>query len=241
MAKVLFSHIPKTAGSSMREAVFPPFIEEGREVFQGFRGFLSLSTDFQFLRGHYPYGLHWLRPSLWGQVRQFVMLRDPVERAISHYYFIRNTSHADFKHPSLEDATSHSLTDFCRLPHYQNLQVRYVAGLPHCLVMRRFCLSGMWRRLVLRTAKFHLRSGYEAFGLAERFEASANLFASKLGVKASIPERRHKETPNRPSRSDIDQATLSKLRKLNAGDMELYNFAKEHFSEQRDSKKSERR
>jgi hypothetical protein len=232
MAKILLTHIPKTAGSSIREAVFTPFIEEGRKRLQGGWDLLTMDTDFSFLRGHYPYGIHWPRPSLWGDTRYFVMLRHPVERAISHYYFIRNTSHENFKHPSLPDAEAHSLVDFYRLPRYQNMQVRYVSGLHYYHLKRLIHLRGPLKGRALRAAKNHLDSGYEAFGLAERFKDSARLFAAQLGVEATIPDRRHKKTPDRPSRDNLDSNTLRALRDLNAVDVELYDYAVSKFEAQ---------
>lgn len=52
---LFLTHVPKTAGTSMREAVFDPVIPEAHvHCFNGIRAALADSTDFDLLTGHYP-------------------------------------------------------------------------------------------------------------------------------------------------------------------------------------------
>lgn len=123
MATLLFTHIPKTAGRSMRIGVFEPQVSEERQGDpSGYWSAVRSQGSFDLLAGHgCVYGIHWLykieRP------RYFVMLREPVDRAVSYYYFVKQcaTQHS-YTHPSLQDATENSICDFYQLPVYQNVQ-----------------------------------------------------------------------------------------------------------------------
>jgi hypothetical protein len=78
------THVPKTAGTSMRKAVFEPRVSESDIYsFSGIRRALSSRVEFDLLTGHHPYGVHKLYAV--NTPRYFVMLRDPIDRAIYQY------------------------------------------------------------------------------------------------------------------------------------------------------------
>ena len=165
--------------------------------------------------------------------RYFVMLRDPVDRAISQYYFTKMADTAWYSHPDLEEVKTNDLTDFYRKPTRQNLQTRFVAGLAWEWVGRHVSLNGRLGSLVLKRAKRNLLQKYEAFGLKERFEESAHLIGTRLGVEPELPEKRHKKTRERPSKEDLSEGVLRQLRELNSLDVALYECAEAHFGTQK--------
>ncbi|MCS3711889.1 hypothetical protein GGP61_003524 [Salinibacter ruber] len=73
---------------------------------------------------------------------------------------------------------------------------------------------------------------YEAYGLQERFEASARLFADRLGVKVEEAAKRAKETSDRPAVSDLSAPVRQEMHDRNALDVALYRFAKNRFEDQ---------
>ena len=81
---VIFTHIPKVAGTSLvRKLVLPNY---PRDLIKSYKGELDLLRSrgrYQVLVGHSVYGIQHL---VTGPVKMFTMLRDPIERAISHYY-----------------------------------------------------------------------------------------------------------------------------------------------------------
>jgi hypothetical protein len=90
-------------------------------------------------------------------------------------------------------------------------------------------LNGWWGQLALQRAKWNLENRYTAFGLKERFEASARLFASIIGVEPEWTEKRHKATPDRPSINELSEEARRSLRRANSLDIELYSFAVDLF------------
>jgi hypothetical protein len=160
------------------------------------------------------------------------MLRDPVERAVSHFHFIRACEGPSYVHPDIEDTRRNDLAEFFLKPEYQNMQTRFVAGLGWEHAGRHIRLNGKLGRSALSRAKQNLLEKYEAFGLKERFRESAQLFASRLNASADIPEKRYKETPDRPQTAELHDDTVQRLRQRNALDVQFYQFAAEHFESQ---------
>jgi hypothetical protein len=215
----------------MRAAVIDPYIPKSNQHNpSGYRSALAAHGPFDLIEGHFPYGVHYLYGL--SKPRYFTMLRDPVDRAVSHYYFIKACDGPSYVHPRLDDVKENSLVELYRKPNYQNMQTRFVAGLGWEYAGRFLSLNG-WGRWALKRAKKNLTRQYEAFGLKERFEESAQLFATRLGVEPEWPEMHHKETPNRPAAADLGEHTRRSLRGLNALDVELYDFAAECFDQQR--------
>ena len=85
----LFIHIPKTSGSSFKASLLRRYADKhGR--YYNFRGlrklFIDSKKDLKVIGGHMPYGAHHF---LNKQYHYITFLRDPIQRSISHYYFIK--------------------------------------------------------------------------------------------------------------------------------------------------------
>jgi hypothetical protein len=235
MSSVFFTHIRKTAGTSIKKSVLKPYLADldgGAKVARptGYRAALTTRGAFDLIQGHFPYGIHKLYFS--NQPRYFVMLRDPIDRAISLYYFIISCSSSSYTHPQLNDAKQNSLTEFYEIPRYQNVQTRFVAGMGWEYAGRYLSFENWLGKRALCRAKNNLRHRYEAFGLQSRFRDTVRLFASRLAVEAQLPNKRHKKTSDRPSSSDLPESTISHLREKNSLDMALYRYAKNQFDSQ---------
>ena len=231
---VFFTHVPKTAGTSMKERVFENWIQKHDAKKASCRGYghlLRTQPRFGLLEGHYACGVHRL---VWHveKPRYFVMLRDPVDRLVSHYHFIRTCNNPWYRHPKLDEVREHDLVSFYRAPARQNVLTRYVAGIGWEWAGRHLSLGGWPGRKCLQRAKSNLRDRYEAFGLRERFDVSARPFARHLRVPVAEVSERAKETSDRPTVSELPESTVQELRELNALDVKLYRFAVDHFEEQ---------
>jgi hypothetical protein len=210
MRTLFFTHIPKTAGTVMRTAVFKPAVNSSDCYgYEGIRSAVTSNADFGLLVGHYPYGVH----HLYGvsTPRYFVLLRRPIERAISHYYFIKDANSPTYTHPQSSVVEGHTLASLYERPEYQNMQTRFVAGLFWQVVGRRLSLNGRIGQYVLRRAKQNLVERYEAFGLKERFEDTADLFGRRIGMEPEIPDRRIKKRSERPSAEDLPREKYDRL------------------------------
>ena len=165
----------------------------------------------------------------------FTILRDPIERAISHYYNILHPrGDKDVPdHPDYEVARTHDLLEFYQLPRFQNLQTRMIAGIAAARLGRFVDLNETrWLgEIVLRLATRNLRTTYTGIGLTERFEETARRFAGRLNVAYEPRENKSKVVPDRPRADDLSAAERDALRQLNRLDMELYDVARTLFTQ----------
>lgn len=220
---IFFTHIPKTAGTSFFRSVVEPNLSPAA-IYQ-YRGFRRCLVEhgyrYPFVRGHVPY-MHILSIK---RVRYITFLRDPIDRAISYYYFVKDSDPAIYVHPDRADAESLSLTDFYRLRKYQNWQTRFLAGWTYHRLYPAWRSDGHLERRMLRRAVAHLAERYWCFGLQERFDESLDLFQARMNWCARRTVSREKVTYKRPPVRAVPPATLAALRETNALDCQLYSAA----------------
>src|SRR5437879_12837060 len=92
---VIFIHIPKTAGITLRYIIEAQYEHAGHDKIDGERIAESVAEfrrlpesekqNVRVLTGHMPFGLHEAMPQ---RCHYVTLLRDPTERTISHYYFV---------------------------------------------------------------------------------------------------------------------------------------------------------
>ena len=219
---LIFIHIPKTAGSTLRPIMdrnYPrPLIHKLDFLPRDLDAFLRLPQQtrsrIRVLQGHFPFGLH---EHLSVPADYLTILRDPVNRIISMYYWI----HGNEEHVLNTLVRSMSLKDFADsgFEITSNHQTGLISGLP---------ANGDSRALAV--AQKNLQSEITAFGLNERFDESLLLFKKQLGWKHVFYSRRN-VTKSRPRRSEVPASVLKVIQKHNSLDLELYEFARQTFDE----------
>jgi len=219
---LIFLHLPKTAGSTLRPIIDRHYAAEvickldvlprDLEMFLGLPE--QTRSKIRVLEGHLQFGLH---EHLSVPVDYVTMLRDPVDRMISMYYWILGNQ----KHILNSVVKSMSLADFAGsgFEITANHQTRLISGL-----MQNFSADA------LSVAKNNLTSHITAFGLNEKFDESLILFKSLLGWKRVFYVRRN-VTKNRPRRDEPPDSTIQVIKNHNALDIELYEFARNRFDE----------
>lgn len=229
--QVVFVHIQKTAGSSLLESLLKPNVDDHKRVNP--RSYL-LDGNAHCVSGHFPYGLHWCtqRP-----VKYVTMLRDPVDRAVSWYYFIKDLKRTDLwkPHPLREYAESVTLVEFYENPNYSNMQTRFLAGWHYHKAYPLLHRSSTFRQSMLRAAKKHLRE-HIVFGLQERFDDSISLLQDSMDWNRYEPVPPQAKTGERPTLkeiNDLNPAVLPRLRELHTLDLQLYQYAVDLFEERR--------
>jgi hypothetical protein len=223
-APICFVHIPKTAGGTLRKILARAFPEK-RVANTGNIGSGEERTRMKVARlhrmtgvaaGHTPYAL--LRAHLPRETIYITMMRQPVDRVISHYYqhLHGNPTRDGVKLESLAHALELSLPLIC------NFATRLLCS------HKRTTLS----RGDLEDAKQNIR-GFAMVGLQERFDESVVLLRRALGIEELVPldERIHVGDGGRPKASAIAGDLLSSIMERNALDAELYAYAANLFEE----------
>jgi len=229
---LLFLHLPKTGGISLRSVIFNNYphsviyqIEPSSPV-QSIRYLKSLSkkdlAQLRVITGHTLWGVHTILPQPFVYI---TMLRDPVERVLSLYSYVRSsTTHRLYREANALDI---SLQDFLRWDkvrhEVENQQTKLLAG--------RWGVNVRCNDELLDTAKNHLER-HMVVGLTERFADSLSLFAQVFGWQ-NVSVVRANVTSKRLRREDIDESTLQFIAELNRCDLELYRLAQRLFEQQK--------
>ena len=219
--KDIFIHLPKTGGTTLRLIIGRNYHPRLTYTIDGAPGsveaFINLPPErrreFVVLQGHIPFGLH---EHLGGEARYVTMLRHPVERVVSLYYYVRKIP----AHPFHDAARRMTLAEFVEGGTEQavNHQTRLLAG-----------REDDFTDAALADAIENL-SRFAAVGLVERFDESLVLFRKILGWRR-IHYVKGNVTKGRPAREEIPTTTVRIIEERNAFDMELYRFASARFDE----------
>ena len=225
---IIFLHIPKTGGttvwSTLGAALRSTFNVQTPE---GLRKLLDF-PDYEIrgcelIHGHMPYGLHLLLPQ---KSKYVVFLRDPVDRVISGYYYIkRQPKHGLYR----ESHAGMSLAEYALSREMDNMQTRYL-GLYEILEMLE--LSSSWWRSSRQVQQEHLERAKKRLASCDFIEFREDLdrdlceLFQKLGLSPPGLIPKSNETIDRPALSDIDSKTVEKIRQRNLFDVELYQYAR---------------
>jgi Sulfotransferase family len=221
---LIFLHIPKTAGTTLNRIIewqYNPLSIFTLDPYR-FRAtaerFKTLSEErrrrLRVVRGHLYYGLHEFLPQ---GATYITMLREPVARFLSSYYFIlRRPLHPLHRKLKKEQL---GVEDYLRLiPHRHNFQCRLIAGVEN---------GATGDERLLEMAKEHLTESFSVVGICERFEESLMLIAKTFGWDVPFYEN-HKVSKNR---SPVDPSSIEMIQEHNRLDLELYEFGKKLFDE----------
>jgi hypothetical protein len=229
--KLIFVHIPKNAGMSIRHVVARQYIGQPSYVFRGNPGeldqFLAMSQAerdaYQCIMGHVRYGIH---QYLSDPAVYMTLLRDPVERTISSYYYIQDYPH----HPQNARYQGVSLMEYIQSEPRGERQTRWLVGFrpdggtyggdDHPLPPN-----------ALEIAKEHLRTHFGAVGLVEEFDKSLLLMQKAFGWE-NIYYARRNSNEKRPAREQISQEVMDYLHAHAEPDRSLYEYARTLFEEQ---------
>ena len=166
--------------------------------------------DLRVIHGHLDLSIDGLLPD---NARLITLLRDPVERAISHYHHFRRAE-SDPSHPLAMHSTLKEWVGTQGLVEMDNGQTRRLAGamsLPF----------GQVTQQTLQRAKANL-ARFAVVGLTERFEESQILLRHEF----NWPLYRYPEqNVGRTRRAETSEEEVRAIVARNVFDLELYRFA----------------
>lgn len=224
-------HIPKAAGSTFSAALARKLKPEEVAWLDGshadLAAYKALSPERQgrlrLVSGHVSWGFHELLPSFGGYV---TVLRHPVQRVASHYYYILR-SPENYLHDKVS-RTGMNLEEFVDSgvsPELDNLQTRIISG--H--MNQPF---GQVGRGDMELAKRHL-ADFLAVGLVERADQALALMKQAMGWRKLPTLADRNVTASRPSQ--VPEGARQRIEELNRWDMELYEYGRELSSAQWDA------
>ena len=239
---VIFLHIPKVGGTTVNKIINrqykPNTIYRVRDDDSRHKRIQDCVDEFKVLpssekekikvvMGHMGFGLHNFlpQPSVY-----ITLLRDPVERTISYYYYVlRRPNHYLYQKVTSEKMSLKDCIHAGISIELDNSQTRIIAatkGDSDSLIPFGQCNVEMLER-----AKKNLQEYFIGVGLVESFDKSLLLFKKLLNWNNIFYIKRN-VTKNRPLKSDFSQETLNLIQKQNEFDLELYRYAAELFNEQ---------
>jgi len=232
---LFFVHIPKTAGTTLggilvqhygRDRVFACHPDRSIVGYTA-EDFLSFPAEkrnkFQLVRGHFGYGLH---EDYQEPYKYITILRDPVDRVISHYYYVlKRTDHYLHKKVTSENISLKDYVTSGMTGEMDNGQLRMLTG-----PKGYYAKFGTCTPELLELAKENLRNDFLVVGISERFDETLLVLREVLGVYTPF-YLNLKVNNKRPKREKISEDVVAAIREHNQLDEELYNFANELMDE----------
>jgi len=226
-----FLHIPRTAGTTLNTILLNNFkADEIISVYEkddyDLHAFHSAEElkSIRLIQGHLLLQ-RYAPPMMYGQpVRVFTFLREPVERLVSEYAFLRSWP-ANHLYRHLND----NAVSFREYIESREKQLVYRGK----NFMTR-CISGMddsrnYPVRAIARAKLHLEKSFGCVGIQERFMESIVMLAEFLGLENLLHEKRN--ALKKSAFPEISSEERAVAEEYNRGDIELYRFASELFDD----------
>jgi hypothetical protein len=228
---LIYIHVPKAAGTTFSDIIeqnYPPrevltiLHQPGRTIEDFMRQPIEERQRPRVIKGHFPFGLHEHVPR---PCTYITILRDPVARVLSHYYYVlRTPEHYLYDKVA---GSKMSLAKYVGSPvttELDNGQVRMISG------CGRFIPIGQCGQQHLQQAKENLQKHFLFAGLVERFDETLLILGRFLEWKNLFYTRKNVTDHSDPFA--VDLSVLQTIREKNSLDVELYAFVRNHFDAQ---------
>ncbi|MBT2686890.1 sulfotransferase family 2 domain-containing protein [Bacillus sp. ISL-47] len=221
-------HIPKTGGTTLNKIINNNYndglIKSVYDTDESVRNlkFKELSKkNISCIEGHFPFGIHayFNVPYVY-----ITLLRNPIDRVISEYYFTHSfswPSWLDKNNPDHKKYFNLSLEDFIKYPAMRNKQTRFISGNFNTELLD----------CDLNKAIENIEKYFIVAGTTEMFDESVFLMKEMLGWKNSKYIKSN-VTKKRPKLNDLTSDIRQLIEEYNKFDLELYSFAKRRLMHQ---------
>lgn len=250
---LFFFHIPKTAGSTIQSTLAKHFTADEIVSAGDWTTLLELDpkqlSGAKLVQGHF-YGS--LEQVAGKQFNTFTILRDPIERALSHYgHILKVQNH--YLHPrAVElgslDAYMEDLTAQKTISNFQSRMLAIDTDVQDFYKKLSKEDRQRWQlEQHVETTDFessndkiyaHAQAKLKSFffvGITERFSATLALLCKELRWKYPVNIADQNVNRDRPLQSQLSHQTIKRLKELNKIDIALYSQACKVFDQKIDS------
>lgn len=220
---LLFLHLPKTAGGSIRE-----LIENAYQIPDLYLFYLNEGVTYEqaaveangarLVYGHFAHGFH---ANLGCAPLYTCFLRNPIERTISHYYYVI----AAAEDSGLEGEMARSagsigkFIERTRLYTNENMMCRIISGFLDNMSISDDALFGRAMR--------HMDQQFPVFGITELMPLSLEVMRRSIGLPVdSLPPQVNKGNYRLKELTDHD---IEQVVRVNQADLRLYRWAVDRF------------
>lgn len=220
---IIFLHLPKCGGTTLNRlieweynplrvfSIDPSFFQWSFSRL--WKTPVSRLRKIEVFKGHMPFGLH---ERLEKPATYITVLRDPVDRAISAYYYMRSRR----LNPQHSMAMRYTLEEFVRNTRNHNVQTKMLAGHDRSYDF----IGGDCDESTLHAAMRNLSERFSLVGLTERFDEALAIAKIRFGWKVN-QYAEFNVTGERPRRDAIAPATREMIAERHRFDVELYRHA----------------
>ncbi len=223
---VIFLHLPKVGGSTLGTLLDWQYghgnvctVSLHRKIPE----FKALPVEerarLKCLSGQFGFGIHKWIP---GESTYITLLRHPVKRLISSYYYI-NVRKTRMGLPESGRTIEHALLD--------DLQTRYQLSFIVGGDDVQQIIESPLPPNALEIAKQNIENHFSVVGLTERFDESLLLMKRALGWKRVWFYARKNVNRARASMDEIPSQTLKLIEQKCEAELELYEYAQKQFDE----------
>jgi hypothetical protein len=153
------------------------------------------------------------------------MIRDPVDRIISSYYYTIET----FPDTYIQDMSLEAFGRGESIHREANAQARRIAGLP------RESHKQLDQESLFERAVYNIEQHFACVGLLCRFDASLIAMRHLLNWRLYQFYLREKSTSSRPRKEAIPKSTREAIAAANRADQRLYDYAQDRLERQIDA------
>ena len=222
----IFSHIPKTAGTSLENYLSQLFLIQdivhvNAPDLNKIPEVLNLKNQFpRFIAGHHP--MHGLLYQLLPKQKlvHLALMREPIARILSYYNYLKSRK----THALHDSVLGMDFDTFIQQPMVElnNGQSRRLAGMLHSD-------EKISDHELFKCAKNVIDNCFTLVGVTEKIELFVQLIENKCGV--TINRSEPKNSSNKSLKmNEINSRQLELIQKNNAADIMLYDYVFEKFS-----------
>ena len=225
--RLLFEHVPKCGGSTVVHYLAKQYPRcqcylIGADQAGDIARFQALPESERFAYGFVAgHGAHRLRHHVHPDTVKATVLRDPVDRVISHYYYVmRSPDH--YLYEAVADAGL-GLDEYVRSGMSAELHNHYVTSF---LEIEE---SEAWQDCdgAVSLAYDLIRAEYDVVGVLDELQAAVNEIGRRVGFLRQFRIRNRNVTENRPKVGAVAPETLATIRRINAMAVALFTRIRE--------------